>query len=210
MNTESSRGVSAVVSATPAQSRRSSLTLWLILAVCVAPIIGSTALYYLAPPKSRMNYGELITPNLFPEAVLDGLDGRSVRLGELRGKWIMVQVDDAACATRCRDKLYKMRQVRLTQGKNMDRVQRLWVVSDDAAVTPDLLAEYSGTVVVRAGHASPNPVLEALPAASADALHEHIWLVDPLGNVMLRYPPDADPSGMKKDLYRLLQVSRVE
>lgn len=188
--------------------RRSNITLWLILAVCVAPIVGSTALYYLAPPKSRMNYGDLIAPRVLPDITLDGLDGKPVGLASLRGKWTMVHVDDAACATACRDKLYKMRQVRLTQGKNMDRVQRLWVVSDEAVVDAGLLDEYAGTVVVRAGGDS--KVLQALPASSPETLRGHIWLVDPLGNVMLRYPPAADPSRMKTDLTRLLRVSRVE
>ena len=141
---------------------RSTFTLWLILAVCLAPIIGSTALYYLAPPKSRMNYGELISPGVLPDITLAGLDGKPVALGGLRGKWTMVHVDEAGCATDCRDKLYKMRQVRLTQGKNMDRVQRLWVVSDDAAVDPGLLAEYAGTIIVRAGPGD-SKLLASLP-----------------------------------------------
>jgi hypothetical protein len=198
---------------TPASQRprkpRSTFTLWLILAVCLAPIIGSTALYYLAPPKSRMNYGELISPGVLPDITLAGLDGKPVALGSLRGKWTMVHVDEAGCATDCRDKLYKMRQVRLTQGKNMDRVQRLWVVSDDAAVDPGLLGEYAGTIIVRADPGN-TKLLASLPPSSPETLRGHIWLVDPLGNVMLRFPPAADPSRMKTDLTRVLRVSRVE
>jgi len=205
-----SKEVDTEAAASPgSRKHRSTLTLWLILAVCLAPIVGSTALYHLAPPKSRMNYGELIAPGVLPDITLAGLDGTPVSLGSLRGKWIMVHVDEAGCATACRDKLYKMRQVRLTQGKNMDRVQRLWVVSDDVAVDPGLLGEYAGTIIVRAGNGD-SKVLQSLPASSPETMHGHIWLVDPLGNVMLRFPPDADPSRMKTDLTRLLRVSRVE
>lgn len=206
MSTEVNTGTPA---STDHGRRRSSFTLWLILAVCLAPIVGSTALYYLAPPKSRMNYGELITPGVLPDIALAGLDGKPVSLGGLRGKWTMVHVDEAGCATACRDKLYKMRQVRLTQGKNMDRVQRLWVVTDDVAVDSGLLGEYAGTIIVRAGSEA-SKVLQSLPASSPETLRGHIWLVDPLGNVMLRFPPAADPSRMKTDLTRLLRVSRVE
>jgi hypothetical protein len=99
--------------------------------------------------------------------------------------------------------------VRLTQGKNMDRVQRLWVVSDDAAVDPGLLGEYAGTIIVRAGPGN-TKLLASLPPSSPETLRGHIWLVDPLGNVMLRFPPAADPSRMKTDLTRVLRVSRVE
>ena len=183
--------------------------LWLILAVCLLPFVASTALYYLAPPKNRMNYGDLITPPAtMPELALEGLDGKPIRLSTLRGRWTMVHIDNAGCAPACRDKLYKMRQVRLTQGKNMDRVQRLWVITDDVAVSDSLLREYAGTIIVRADKAKLSELLKGLPATAAPA--DHIWLVDPLGNVMLRYPPAADPSRIKNDLTRLLRVSRIE
>lgn len=193
----------------PVPPARSMWTLWLILAVCVLPIVGSTVLYYLAPPVDRMNYGDLITPpKALPALRLMNLDGEQVNLGMLKGKWTMVQIDSAACASVCRDKLYKMRQVRLTQGKNMDRVQRLWVVSDETSVDEKVLRDYAGTVIVRAAGQDLGQLQQALPSSAA--AEDHIWLVDPLGNVMLRYPPAADPSRMKNDLLRLLRVSRIE
>lgn len=197
------------VAVAPANPRRGNRTLWLILAVCLFPFVASTALYYLAPPKNRMNYGDLIAPPLpIPELALAGLDGKPIRLGTLRGKWTMVHIDQAGCAPACRDKLYKMRQVRLTQNKNMDRVQRLWIVTDDVPVSDSLLREYAGTIIVRADKPGLGELLKVLPATAASA--DHIWLVDPLGNVMMRYPPAADPSRMKSDLTRLLRVSRIE
>lgn len=189
--------------------RRSALTLWLILGVCLLPIVGSTALYYLAPPGDRMNYGDLIAPpKALPGLKLADLNGGQFDLGTLRGKWTFVHLDRADCGATCRDKLYKMRQVRLTQGKNMGRVQRLWLISDAEPVDQGILRDYAGTVMVRAGGEELAQLLAALPASAA--AEGHIWLVDPLGNVMLRYPPAADPSRMKNDLSRLLRVSRIE
>jgi hypothetical protein len=182
----------------------SNLTLWLVLAACVLPFVAATALFYLAPPQDRMNYGDLIKPSPMPDLVVAGLDGSPLRLSSLRGKWTMVQVDQGACPAACREKLYKMRHVRLTQGKNMDRVQRLWLISDDAAVDEGVLRDYQGTVMARATA----ELLKALPSSGSP--HQHMWLVDPLGNIMLRYPADADPSRMKTDLSRLLRVSRIE
>lgn len=189
--------------------RRSALTLWLILGVCLLPIVGSTALYYLAPPSDRMNYGDLITPpRPLPGLVLADLNGSAFDFATLRGKWTMVHIDRSDCGSACRDKLYKMRQVRLTQGKNMDRVQRLWLIADAGPVDEKVLHDYAGTVTVRAGTRDMAQLLNALPVSSA--AEDHIWLVDPLGNVMLRYPQGADPSRMKTDLTRLLRVSRIE
>ena len=188
-----------------AQKPRSNFMLWLVLAACVAPIIASTAMFYLWPRDKRMNYGELITPRPLPELALQDTEGRSVPLSVLKGKWTMVQVDEGRCVTLCQDKLYKMRQIRLAQGKNMDRVQRLWVVLQDEAPDPEVMKQHQGTMVLRAGRVD---VSSFLPADTS--LRDHIWIVDPLGNVMMRYGRDADPSRIKNDLARLLRVSRIE
>jgi hypothetical protein len=116
----------------------------------------------------------------------------------------MVQVDEARGAEACRTKLHQMRQVRLTQGRDMQRIERLWLVADDAPVAHSLLESYAGTHVV---HARDSRLLAQF-SAGHDA-RDHIYLIDPLGYLMLRFPRNADPSRMKKDLERLLKVSWV-
>ena len=188
--------------ATP-EPRRGRLTLALIVAVCVAPIAASYFLYYVRPPQSRMNYGTLIEPRLLPAATLARVDGSKFSIAELRGRWVMVQIDSSGCADACRRKLYFMRQVRLAQGHDMDRIERLWLIRDAGRVDAGLLRDYDGTHAARAGA----EVVAAFPAEHDAA--DHIYLVDPLGNLMLRFPRDADPGRMKKDLERLLKVSKV-
>jgi hypothetical protein len=183
--------------------RRGLGTLVLIFAVCVIPFFASYLVYYLWPPQSRMNYGMLIDPRPFPAASLYRADGTRFSISELKGRWVMLQVDVSGCPESCRRKLYQMRQVRLTQGREMGRIERLWLVRDEGTVEPGLLREYDGTHVVRAGSGT----LTALPV-ERDAV-DHIYLIDPLGNLMLRFPKDADASRMKKDLERLLKVSNV-
>lgn len=183
--------------------RRGNLTLWLVLAVCVAPFLGALLLHQYAPPDSRMNYGELIQITPFPEEKLTGINGEFVDTKDLRGKWLMVQVDGGECDKQCQHKLWLMRQLRLTQGKNMDRIIRVWLIPDGAKVAPGVAKEYEGTVMVRA----PLEVVRKLPSVTDS--RAHIWLVDPLGNVMMRYAIDADPSGIKRDLLRLLKVSQI-
>ena len=158
----------------------------LIALVCAAPIVLGTAAYLLGwSPGKPGNYGELVPPRAVAAAPF----------AALRGKWVLVSADAAACDAYCEKKLYFMRQVRRAQGKDMERIERLWLVSGAAAPRTELLAAIEGTRVV---------ALED-PAFT----REHIYLVDPLGNLMLRFPRDPDPSRMIKDLQRLLRYSRI-
>jgi len=195
--------------AQPASHWRRNRTLYLLLAVCLAPVIASYTAYYLLPPSGRTNYGTLIEPQRpLPVLALRRLDGTAVDASSLRGSWLMVQVDGGACDAACAKKLWQMRQVRLTTGKDADRVQRLWLIVDEAPLATSLIREYDGTVFLRASAAQAADFLP-LPAQPGASLADHIWLIDPLGNLMMRWPKDADPSRMKKDLIKLLKASKI-
>ncbi len=196
------------------RSRKSRRTMLLVAAVCLAPFIGSFTLYYFWQPSGRINYGELVEGVTLPAGAVAPLaplaplaqkgTGKPFDFAQVRGRWIFVTVDSGACDDYCQKKLWKMRQVRLTQGKYPERIERVWLVNDAHGVAASVLKEYEGTWVASA---QDHAVLKLLP--HADAQRDHIYLVDPLGNVVLRYPKDADPSRMKKDLSRLLRISRI-
>jgi len=140
-------------------------------------------------PGTTGNYGTLIAP-------------RQVSLppsNELKGKWVLVQFDGGACDAWCERKLYIMRQVRRAQGKEMQRMARLWYLTDGVQPRAELLGAIEGTVV------APAPAGADFPADKA--VTEHIYLVDPLGNLMMRFPREPDPSRLIKDLQRLLRAS---
>jgi len=159
--------------------------------VCAAPVVLGTLAYVsgwgVGKPSS---YGELIAPQ--------PLSGPPFR--QLRGKWVLVSFDSAACGARCEKKLYTMRQVRRAQGAQMRTVERLWVLTDSAAPRRELLQAIEGTRTAQHGRSA------AQFPGKAD---EHIYLIDPLGNLMMRFPPDPDPSRMIKDLERLLKYSAI-
>lgn len=185
----------------PPQSRK---TLWLVAAVCIAPFVASFTAYYFYQPEGRVNYGELMADKQLPDAALKLVDGSAFSLAQLRGKWLFVTVDDAACDAYCEKKLWQMRQVRKTQGKYPERIERVWLVTGGGQPAQRLREEFEGTWQVDAAGST---LLKSLPHAGA--LTDHVYLVDPLGNLVLRYPRDADPSRMKNDLNRLLRVSRI-
>ena len=194
--------MSTSASSANGRRRRTNFTLWLILAICVVPFLGSYALYLLWRPSKFVNYGELLDPIPIAQAAMPTRDGGVFRLADLRGKWIFLMVDSGRCEAHCRRKLYNIRQVRLTQGKDQDRIERVWLLTDAVLPSADLEQEYQGTR--RVAIATTDFVVR-LPAHGS--VEDHIYLVDPLGNLMMRYPRDPDPSRMKKDIARLLKLS---
>ena len=184
--------------------KRSLASLWLMIAVVVAPVAASYLLYYFWPPDRTVNYGELIEPRPLPDAKLALADGAPFRLSQLRGKWVLVTLDSGRCDAYCDRKLVYLRQLRLTQGKNMERVERAWLITDDVAPRAGAIAPYEGTWGVRAAGAE---VLKLFPAQGSAS--DHIYVIDPLGNLMMRFPRDPDPQRMVKDLARLLKASRI-
>ena len=186
------------------EAARSLRSLWLLIALVVAPVAASYLLYYFWPPAHTVNYGELLAPRPLPDPKLVLADGTPFQFSSLKGKWVLAIVDAAACDPWCERKLLYMRQLRLTQGKDMERIERTWLISDSATPRAEAVTAYPGTWLIRAAGSS---LLERFPAARAPA--DHIYLIDPLGNLMMRYPRDPDPQRMIKDLTRLLKASRI-
>ena len=190
----------------PEGVRRARLKLALIGLFFALPFVLAWTAYWLHwTPGSTGNYGELVRPpRQVPAAGLVELNGKPFSLASLRGKWVMLQFDAAACDAYCERKLYFMRQLRVAQGKDMDRVERVWVLTDGGLPRPKLLAAIEGTNVVRASDGT----LAAVFARSG-SVADHIYLIDPLGNLMMRFPRDPNPSKMLKDLQRLLKISQI-
>ena len=136
------------------------------------------------------------------------LDGRRITLGSLRGKWLMLQRASGGCPGLCGENLWKLRQVRLTQGDNQERIQRVWLVEGDTLPPESLLREHEGLLVVMATRSEAGRrLLRQMTGAGDDP--SSLWLADPLGNLVLRYPLDADPSLVIKDMTRLLKTSGI-
>ena len=190
------------------QRRAGRGKLFMVMAVCAAPLIVSYFTYYVIKPSSRTNYGTLLDPRNYPMPALasTALDGSQLSLQAYQGKWLMVQVNDADCQASCQKRLNDMRQLRLAQGKEMDRIERVWLITDDKPLETMLLREYDGMRHLRV----PSQALKAwLPVEQGSVVSDHIYLIDPLGNLMMRYPKDADPNKIKKDLVKLLKASAV-
>ena len=190
------------------QKTRGRWYLLLVLAVCAAPMVFSYLTYYVIKPQSRNNYGALIDPRAHPIPDLGAtlLDGSPVSLDRFQGKWILLQTGSGDCAAPCRRKLLEMRQLRLMQGKEMERIERVWLITDQEPLDTVLMREYDGTSMIRVKA----DVLRAwLPVEAGTSSDDHLYMIDPRGHLMMRFPKDADPSKVKKDIAKLLKASAI-
>lgn len=193
------------------QRRRLSgrLQMLLVLAVCAAPVVASYFTYYVVRPGGRTNYSDLIDPQRpLPEQVWHDLAGAPVKSSSLKGQWLLVSVAGGACDAACEKTLYLQRQLRETLGKERDRLDKVWLVADDAPVRPEVLAAISPRGAEATVLRVPREALAAwLAPAAGHVLDQHLYIVDPMGNWMMRAPADPQPAKLKRDLEKLLRAS---
>lgn len=189
-----------------AARRRARRTLMLLAFVCVLPVAASYLAFYVWQPQGRVNHGTLLPPAALPATVLDGAGGQAaLARGDLERQWTLLVAAPAACDAACGRALYVSRQARLAQAQDMERVGRVWLITDGGEPGAHALSGHDGLRLVRADAAW----LAALGGAAAG----QVFLADPLGNVMMRFDDDTDTTrtarGLTKDLQRLLKYSAL-
>lgn len=194
-----------------APRKRGRWTLWLVVAVCAAPVIASYVTFYVIKPEKRNNYGTLIDQRAHPIPAMatTTLDGRPQALEQFKGKWVMLMTGPGACPDACRKQLFAIRQLRLMQGKEADRIERVWLITDKEPLDTLIIREYDGTHMLRADAAT---VAAWLPADAGTTPDDHIYMIDPLGHLMMRFPKDPQLQQVRKvykDIYKLLKASSI-
>ena len=191
-----------------ADTRSGRWKMILVLLVCASPVVASYFMYYVVRPEGRRNFGELIDPQRpLPVLATQTLDGKSGELTALKNQWLLLSVASGACDTRCEQNLYFQRQLRESLGREKERLDRVWLVIDDMAVRQALLPALASATVLRV---QPTDLARWLEPALGKRLQDHLYLVDPLGNLMMRFPADMDAEAAakaKRDLDRLLRAA---
>lgn len=187
----------------------------LVLALFAAPLIIATLAITLFPdwrPKTTTNYGDLVKPvRKLPAFSLKTLQGKPVDETFLRGKWTMLYLARGACERPCVEQLYNIRQIRLAQGDNIRRLQRLMLWQADGvshARQVELQQHFPGQVIVPLVTGDAKALLQDFVLDEQEPLlANRVYLVDPLGNLMMKYEPGGKHRGMIKDLEKLLKYS---
>jgi len=189
------------------RTRVGRLKMLAVLAVCAAPVVASYLTYYVIRPEGRRNYGELVEQRPLPALAATALDGTVVPLRSLRGQWLLVSVGSGDCGAACERHLYLQRQLRESLGKDKDRIDWVWLVADGKPVREALRPALAQATVLRV---DPAQLAQWLAPAPGHTLADHLYLVDPMGNWMMRFPVElelATAPKAKRDLERLLRAS---
>jgi hypothetical protein len=190
------------------RTKRGRWKMLAVMLVCAAPVIASYFTYYVVRPEGRRNYGELIEPQRpLPSVKATTLDGKPVPLPSLQGQWLLVSVAGGACDSACEQHLYLQRQLRESLGKDKDRMDWVWLVPDNTPVREPLKTAVAQATVLRVDAAK---LAQWLTPAPGQALEDHLYVVDPMGHWMMRFPPGVSSSNaanVRRDLERLMRGS---
>ena len=188
-----------------------------LAALFFTPLLASYWLYYGMGwrPSGQINHGELIQPPRplprvdLPRVPIDAgaakeLPGADPTL--FRGEWTLVYIGDGGCDASCHQTLYVMRQTRLALGADQTRVAGVFLVTADCCAKDYLAREHARMTVLDASGAAAGPLLSRFPTG---ARQQTLFIVDPLGNLMMRYDVRRAPGGLLVDLKRLLELSQI-
>ena len=194
-----------------ADAKRTSigrLNMLLVLLACAAPVVASYITYYWVRPEARRNYGELIQPTRpTPSIAVTRLDGSDMKLTDLKGQWLLVSVAGAACDEPCQQRLYLQRQILVGLGKERPRTEWVWLVNDKAEIPNTLLPGLEEATVLRI---DPKALAQWLQPEANKKLEDHLYMIDPMGEWMMRFPAQLNAEGAlkaKRDMERLLRAS---
>ncbi len=195
-------------------NRRAKWTLAILVAVFLAPVAGGWAWFYFGDNLSLKNNGQLYDPaRPIGDVEFRAADGEETGLAELRGSWVLLYVGSGACDDACITRLDEISRVRISLGKNIKRVVPVYLTdtmpAEDAMMR--IRAALPVGVVAGIGDGAFASLGERLArdGESTAGTSRRVYLVDPIGNLVLSYEPGADASGMRKDLARLLRVSQI-
>jgi cytochrome oxidase Cu insertion factor (SCO1/SenC/PrrC family) len=202
------------MNADPAQARRNRGRLLLLAALFFLPLLVSFVLYYGLGwrPAGAVQNGDLIDPaRPLREVSLARVDGQLTDAGFLRGKWSLVYIGAGTCDARCRQALVDTRQIRLALDQKAPRVQRVFLYSGQCCEHGLLESEHPDLQAARVDNAPGDELLRAFPSYDGVPVAQagRIYIVDPLGNLMMSYAPNAERKGILKDLQRLLKLSHI-
>lgn len=189
--------------------RSGRLRMLLVLFVCALPVAASYFTYYVIRPGGQgAAYSQLIQPTA-PMPAIDArkLDGNTLTLSSLKGQWLLVVVADSRCGEACERRLYMQRQLREMMGRERDRIDKLWLITDEGPLAPALRAALEATPAMHLLRVPREAVAAWLRPEPGHALDDHLYVVDPMGEWMMRAPANPDPSKLKRDIDRLLRAS---
>lgn len=197
----------SVGSGTPKTIATARQKLVMIFLIASLPVVTAALVYFFLRPQGHAGLGQIITPQQAMGSA-QGLDlaGHGVRLEALRGQWLLVSIAGGACSTDCDKRLFMQRQLHAMLGGDTKRVDKVWLLNDQTPVAGPLRAALHDVTVLRVAP----PALQGwLPAPTGMAQTDYLYVVDPLGNAVMRFPAVMDVAQVRLALRDLARVLRA-
>lgn len=195
------------------QGRNARRPIWILIALFFAPLALAFLLYYGLHgwrPAGSTNRGDLIDPpRALPAVTLRTLKGDGLTIASLQGKWTFVYIGAGACDTRCHEALTLMRQTRLALNDKMTRVHRVFLATGECCDEAYLDSEHEGLITAEV--AADSGLVRTFASTADETVEQagRIYIVDPLGNLMMSYEAGAPEKGLLEDMKKLLKLSHI-
>lgn len=197
----------------PQASKASRIKFLIVVVLFVLPVAAALTLHLSGwRPESTMNHGTLVQPaRPMPVLSLDAGENRKMANQDFEQKWKLLVVTGNDCNEACLKNLFAMRQIQIGQGKHAHRVQRILIHQGVTGGMEKIRASYPELIILEANDVAMNGLRNWLITENQEKTLDGstVYMVDPLGNYMMYYAPGYQPAGMRKDLARLLRVSRI-
>jgi len=191
-------GACCAAATPPCGRRKGRLILLAIVAIGLLPLLAALYFRYVSPPQVRATVGRSLEPVPLPFEFIRRLDGAALAHPGVGGKWLMIFAAPGGCDARCRHTLYLTRQARTAQGRNMARIDRLWLITDSVAPAGGLIAAHPDLLLVKATDAK-------VPQLLGGEENRHINLVDRRGMLVFRYSDAPEPKAFIRELGKLIR-----
>ena len=178
--------------------KKGRLILLAIFAIGILPLLAALYFRYVSPPMVKTIVGEQLEPVHLPFQFLQRADGTALEHPEVSGKWLLIFSAPGACDERCQHTLYLTRQARTAQGRNMARVERLWLITDAARPSTELLTAHPDLTVIKAKN---DAVFKYLGGREGRKIN----LIDRRGLLVFRYTEAPEPKAFIRELGKLIK-----
>ena len=193
----------------PSPANRNPYTLWFVILIFAAPVVGAYMLYFFGDIESFSNNGDLLQPVAdFDQLQLTDKDGKAFTRDALEHKWHMLLFTRADCDMTCSNTLINMRQINKAVGKHAYRLRHMVVHLQPASEAFETVLKDEFPATIRT-YGKADIAQQALAPTKHRIDTNHIFLVDPLGNIMMSFPPQLNPKLIIKDLNKLFKVSQI-
>jgi hypothetical protein len=195
------------------------ITIVLVFLACALPIVLAFYLYFFNKPDGTNNYGTILDPQVnVATDIFKNINGEDFTMQQVANKWVLVQAIRSDCDEVCQNALYFQRQARASKGKEQSRIERVVFITDNGPLETMLLRQFPNVHFIRATESQLHswlPLKQGLVGSKGSAdigtLYDHVFVVDPLGHVMMRFPPNSrlEFDRFRKDISRLLWASNI-